>query len=185
MFRNKYETKKRVRKYCNSGSEVFERKGWIYDDGELVWVTKEVVPMYAEIQAQKDLVELHAILKRFEDGDDSALNKVEGMYMDTVDLPKNYAELYSAVNRANDVFYSMPTEIKEKYSNNPAKFWRNYGTAAFDDLMNAYRAEVYGEYGQVDPSPINSVKDMENDRQKVEKAFADDRKAMEGEKNNE
>lgn len=160
-----------IRVRSEAGSPIHERKGWIYEDGELRWVTKEKINMYALIQAEKDAVELHSILKRYENGDDSALNKVQGMYMDMVDLPSNYAELYSAVSRADDVFYSMPTEIREKYHNNAAEFWKNYGSEAFDDLVNAYRADVYNSYGMVDPEPVNTVKDFKDDREKVKKAF--------------
>lgn len=170
--------KSRVRRFNDSGDKFFYKEGWIFDDGELKWVLKEKVPMDAQIQAEKDLVELHAILKRYEDGDNSALNRVQGMYLDTVDLPSNYAEMYAAVNRANDVFDSMPIEIKEKYNNNAATFWKNYGTDAFDNLMNAYRSEVYSRYGMNDDEPINTVKDMENDRVRVEKAFDADRKEL-------
>lgn len=160
-----------IRVHSETGSPIHEKKGWIYEDGELKWVTKEKVNTYALIQAEKDAVELHSILKRYENGDDSALNKVQGMYMDMVDLPSNYAELYSAVSRADDVFYSMPTDIREKYHNNPAEFWKNYGSEAFDDLVNAYRADIYNSYGMVDPEPVNTVNDFRNDREKVKKAF--------------
>lgn len=169
LFRTKYERDKLTRQFSPTGSGIYEKKGWIYEDGDLKWITKEKENVYAKIQAEKDAVELHAILKRYEDGDDSALNKVEGMYMDTVDLPKNYAELYSAVSRADDIFYNMPTEIREKYNNNAATFWRNYGTEAFDDLVNAYRSDIYHQYGMVDESPVNTVRDYRKDREKVRK----------------
>lgn len=189
LFRTKYDRDKKERLFSPIGSEIYERNGWIYDDGELKWITKSKENMYAKIQAEKDAVELHAILQRYEDGDDSALNKVEGMYMDTVDLPRNYAELYSAVSRADDVFYSMPVEIREKYNNNAATFWKNYGSEAFDDLVNAYRSDIYSRYGMIDENPVNTVDDFKNDRAKVRKAFdakdAEDIVIVKENKNNE
>lgn len=178
-FRTKYDLNKRIRTFSPECSPIYERKGYTYIDGELKWVTKEKINRYAEIQAEKDAVELHAILERYENGDDTALDRVNGMYMDTVDLPSNYAELYAAVTRADDVFYSMPTEIREKYDNNAAMFWKNYGTEAFDDLVNAYRNDVFKQYGMVDTDPISTVKDFANDRSKVRKQFDDiDKKDM-------
>lgn len=171
MFRTKYDLDKKTEHVSPSGDDIHITYGWIYEDGVLKYVEKERTNLYAKIQAEKDLTDLHAILSRYEAGDDTALDKVEGMYMDTVDLPKNYAELYTAVSRANDIFDNMPSEIKQKYDNNPAMFWKNYGTVAFDDLVNAYRADQYAKYGMYDSNPVNTVNDFEADKKKIVDEF--------------
>lgn len=166
MFNNKYEYK-RPDHFSPSGSEIHINEGWIYEDGDLKFVEKDKVPLYAKIQAERDLVELKAILERYEAGDDTALDRVTGMYIDTIDMPTNYMELYSAVSKANDIFAAMPTDIKEKYNNNPATFWKNYGTTGFDDVVNAYRSDQLSKYGMVDTEPIDSVKAMNEDYKKA------------------
>lgn len=166
MWKNKYKYE-RPDHYTPEGSEIHINYGWTYEDGELVFVEKDKVPLYAQIQAERDMCELSSILARYENGDDTALNKVNGMYLDIVDMPTNYAELYTAVSKANDIFYNMPTEIKEKYDNNAAMFWKNYGSDAFDDVVNAYRSEQLGKYGLVDEEPVNTVADMQKDMSKA------------------
>lgn len=166
MWKNKFKYE-RPDHYTPSGEEFHQNYGWIYEDGELVYVEKDKVPLYAKIQAERDLVELSSILARYEAGDDTALDKVTGMYLDIVDMPTNYAELYTAVSHANDIFDHMPVEIKQKYDNNAAMFWKNYGTESFDDIVNAYRTETLERYGMIDNEPVNTVSDAQKDMKKA------------------
>lgn len=162
-FRTKYDFKSHTKIITPSGSPIFMKQGWIYEEGEYKYVDKEKVPMYEMIQAARDSVDLHAILDRYENEGESALNKVQSMYIDCVELPKNYAQLYDAVSKANDVFDSMPAKIKDKYNNSAAYFWKNYGSDTFDEVINEYRANVYEKYGMIDPEPVKSVEKVEKD----------------------
>lgn len=154
LFKNIYTRSGLTENYSPSGDEYVVEKGWIYEDGELIYKEKGKTNLYEKIQAARDSVDLQAMLARYEAGDDTALQKVQGMYIDTVDMPKNYADLYTAVSRANEVFDSMPVEIKEEYDNNPAAYWRAFGTEEFDKTMNAYRKMVYDTYHIEDPNPV-------------------------------
>lgn len=157
MFRTRYERKKLTNHINPSGSPIRVKRGWIYEDGEMVFKEKGLTNVYEEIQAMADTVDIHKIMERYENGDESALNKVQGMYIDTVELPKNYAQLYDAVSKADMVFDSMPHEIKEQFNNNPATFWKNYGAETFDNIINSYRSETLQRYGMIDENPVNTV----------------------------
>lgn len=106
-------------------------------------------------------------MQRYEDGDSTALNKVQGMYIDSVDLPKNYAELYDAVSKADLVFEQMPATIKSKFNNNAAEFWKNYGKDEFDDLLNSYREETFNRYGLTDNNPVKTVEKSSSDSEPI------------------
>lgn len=156
-FKNPVQRMNLEKKHNDPGSPVREIKKWRYtEDGVPVYKTVDYEDTYELIQAERDGVDLKKILQRYENGDESALNKVQGMYIDAVALPKNYAQLYEAVNIHNQVFDSMPTEIKEKYHNNPAEYWKAFGSVEFDETLNAYRQMIYENYGQMDPEPVNT-----------------------------
>lgn len=155
-FKNRYSRKYLTKHESPVGSEFMEVTGWTYEDGEYKHVVKKVTNLYEKIQAARDSVDLHKIMERYEDEGQSALDRVQGMYLDTVDLPKNYAQLYDAVSKANDTFDALPATIKDKFNNNAATFWKNYGRETFDDIVNEYRTEVFSRYGMEDFSPVNT-----------------------------
>lgn len=145
-----------------SGSPIQGILKWRFnEDGDFVRVLTEKRNLYDEIQAARDSVDLQRMLERYESGDETALNKVQGMYIDTKDMPKNYHELYASISLHNEVFDSMPVEIKEKYHNSPAEYWKAFGTKEFDETLNAFRAEVYAKYGMADDNPVNTSGEIE------------------------
>lgn len=156
-FRNPVQRTNLSKEVSDPGDNMRPIYKWRYDeDGKPVHKITEYEDVYEIIQAERDGTDLKRMLERYENGDESALSKVQGMYIDTVALPKNYAQLYEAVAIHNQVFDSMPVEIKEKYHNNPAEYWKAFGTVEFDETLNAYRQMIYEHYGQLDPEPVNT-----------------------------
>ena len=154
-FRKLVNDKNRIRTPASTGDKITQPYGWIYKDGEYQYLPKgNPHNHYEEIQAQRDAVDLKKILARYESGDTSALERVNGFYLDTVELPKSLADLYDAVSRSNEVFDAMPIEIKEKYGHNPASFWKAHGTESFDNFLNEVRQSMI--LGQ-DPEPIKTA----------------------------
>lgn len=158
-FRKVINEKTRIRHASPTGDKVTIIKGWTYKDGEYVYEQKKVHPHYEETQAARDSVDLDKILERYNAGDKSALEKVTGFYADIADIPKTYGEIYDAVSQTNELFSNLPAELKDKFNNNPAEFWKSYGTKDFDVLVNDYRDAVIGankhiETASSEPGPI-------------------------------
>lgn len=153
-FRKLVNEKNRVRTPATTGDKIVQPMGWIYKDGEYQYLPKgNPHNHYEETQAARDSVDIKKILERYRAGDDTALDRVNGFYLDTVDIPRNLSEMYDAVSKQNEIFDSMPIEIKEQYGHNPAAFWKAYGSETFDNLLNDYRkAFILGD----DPDPINT-----------------------------
>lgn len=158
MFKDIFKRKDLSKIDTVTGEPIRVKRGWIYEDGNLVYKEKGLTNVYEEIQAQAEMTDLHAIMNRYENGDSNALNKVQGMYIDAVDLPKNYAQLYDAVSKADMVFETLPAEIKSQFNNNAAEFWKNYGQEEFDYIVNKYREDTLSRYGLKDDNPVETAK---------------------------
>lgn len=156
-YKNIYTRENLVKVKSPVGSHFAEVVKWRIDDkGEMVRKVTKVENIYDRIQAARDSVDLQRILERYENGDASALDRVQGMYIDAVDLPKNVHELHQAALIHDEVFDSMPIEIKKMYQGSAAKFWNEFGTLEFDEKINEFREKVYMEHGQLDPAPVNT-----------------------------
>lgn len=74
--------------------------------------------IYEKIQSWADSCDLALLMKKFENGDYSALNKTNPVYMDITDFPTSYMEMFNRLQDAEDNFGQLPVEIKEKFNNN-------------------------------------------------------------------
>lgn len=126
MFRTQF-TRQRIT--SNAG----ERDRVIYEmqadeDGvlDLVAVGKE--SLYDYIQSFHESTDIHNILARFRNGDETVLSQRIGQYADVSMMPTNYADILNAVIKGENMFNNLPKETREKFGNNFAAFM-----AAMDD----------------------------------------------------
>lgn len=158
MWRNKYNSEDYRREVSPVGSPMAVKTGWTVDkSGDQKFVVKSTFNLYERIQAARDSVDLQALLKRYEAGDNTALDRVQATYFDLVDMPTNYAEMYQAIQNCNDIFAGLPVDIKEAYNNNPAKFWADSGTSKFDNVINAYRSDILRSHAMLDEKPMQTA----------------------------
>lgn len=139
-FRTQYD---RVRKYSNIGSPIHIIYGPKYDENgslDLVEVGKENI--YDLIQSHADSVDIHVILKRFEAGEYDVLNKLQGIYADVTDLPKNYAELLNKVIAGENAFLELPVELRAKFNHSFAEFLQSAGTDEWFEKIGYKEDEV-------------------------------------------
>lgn len=129
-------TKKTTSKYSfknwreaeyNAESEPGERYIPIYTsrfDDKGVLQIEEVAKddLYAKIQSFKKECDINEIMKRYQMGDDTALMKAQGIYMDATGTPANMADLLNKLNKAEYEFAKLPPEVREKYGNDFARF---------------------------------------------------------------
>lgn len=84
--------------------------------------------LYAFIQSHKDSVDLHKIMERFQNGDVSVLQRVQGVFGDFSEMPKTYAELLNVTLEAESTFASLPLEIREKFGHSFQAWLAQAGT---------------------------------------------------------
>lgn len=94
-------------------------------------VESGTVNIYDEIQSHRESVELSTLLQRYAQGDVTALNKIEGVYADVVDMPSTYSELFERVRDAENSFNALPEDVRVLFDNSPVSFWQSIGTPEF------------------------------------------------------
>lgn len=157
-FRKTIDEKNRIKHVSPSGDPIAVIKGWFYENGDYVYKEKKFHDHYAETQAAKEGTDLRKMIERYQRGDAEALTKVTGFYADMVDMPKTLSEMYDATSNMNHIFDSLPAELKDQFDNNPAYFWKEYGTKDFDTLVNDFRLAMIGNV-----EPISTVKEVESE----------------------
>lgn len=110
-------------------SPEFDKKGVM----TLVESGKE--DLYAFIQSHKDSVDIHKILQRFESGDASVLQRVQGTFGDFSEFPKTYAELLNTVIEGEQTFNSLPLEVREKFGHSFHRWLATSGSAEWLSAM--------------------------------------------------
>lgn len=81
--------------------------------------------LYNIIQDHKDECDVKQIIRRAKMGDPSALMKLQNTnakYGDMTLQPKNLIEAHQMITDAKKAFYELPTEVREKFGNDPIKF---------------------------------------------------------------
>lgn len=73
--------------------------------------------VYEYIQSHAESVDINVILAKFAAGDSKVLQKVESRYIDTIGLPKTYAEMLNVVIGAEQYFDGLSADEKSKYGN--------------------------------------------------------------------
>lgn len=132
-FRTAYQ---RERRSAHIGSPVKELYTASYDkNGVLQLEPNGYKDIYSEIQTHKDSCSIKAILKRYQDGDASALNRAQTMFMDVTETPKNLAEMLNLVTRAETEFNSLPVEIRSNFGHNFGAWMATAGTEGWLQSM--------------------------------------------------
>lgn len=150
-WRTQYDGQER--RITNCGNPVV--KTYVLgDDGNLV--ENGFTNIYDEIQSHRESVELSTLLQRYMNGDETALNQQVGIFVDTTDYPKNYAEMFDRVNQAVDSFGELPPELRNLFNNNPVEFWSSLGSAEFMEKVAKYSAASVKNSGVNSSQPDNS-----------------------------
>lgn len=78
--------------------------------------------IYEKIQECLEPTKIENIIRRFKEGDRSALGRPDGIYTDISDMPTNIIEAQKRIQEVRAKFASMPSEIKERFGNDPTVF---------------------------------------------------------------
>lgn len=134
-FRTQFQERKRVRAVCGSREKIVYSP--VYDENgvlDLEPTGKE--NLYDYIQSHKDSVDIHKILQRFQQGDVSALTRVQGMYGDFTEMPKTYAEALNTMISAEQQFNSLPVETRAKFGHSFSQWLSQLGSPQWLQAMD-------------------------------------------------
>lgn len=133
-FKTQYDAHDRVAACV--GSPVRTVYGGRYDaNGRVVLEEKGKEDLYAYIQSFKDSVDINVILARFTNGDTEALSRAQGFYADVADFPSNMADALNRINECEEMFKSLPLDVRQKFDCSFEQFLSQSGSAEWLDKM--------------------------------------------------
>lgn len=144
-FRNKWQSQD-SKKYTNPGSPikiVGEAKMDKHNNLEIVKKGEE--SLYNYIQSFADSADINVIMTKFLNGDREVLLQRAGAYLDISSLPKSFQELVDIRLAAENVYDTLPVEVKEQFGNNVNNFISTMGSENWIKIMNTSQADIFKE----------------------------------------
>lgn len=127
-FRTAFTERKRI--HAPAGSKVEYRHEPEFDKwGKRVLKKTRAVQIYDIIQSHADECDFNKIIRRAREGDLSALNVMEGHYIDITDAPKTLMESQNMMLKAKKEFNDLPADVRQKFDYD----YHNYMGMMFED----------------------------------------------------
>lgn len=99
----------------------------ILNDGTHDFKETGKINIYEKIQSHRESVDLALMIKRYEQGDDTALDRVRGFYADTLGMPTTLAETLQRLEDSKALFASLPPDMRDEFNHNPDEFFVKLG----------------------------------------------------------
>lgn len=77
---------------------------------------------YAMIQEALEPTKIQNIIRRFQEGDPTALQQRAGIYADIADAPKDLISAHKKIEEVKEAFTKLPAKVKEAFGSNPIQF---------------------------------------------------------------
>ncbi|UPW40957.1 internal scaffolding protein [Sigmofec virus UA08Rod_5936] len=133
-FRTQYDDIDRV--YQEPGSPIKTLYAPVFDkQGRMSLEVSGQENLYDYIQSHADSVDIHVILKQFQNGDPSVLSRVQGAYGDFTQMPKTFAEALNTMIAAEQYFNSLPVETRAQFGHNFNQFIASMDAPDFTSRM--------------------------------------------------
>lgn len=128
MFRTAYSPQ--IRMHVAAGRETQDIYAYALDEksGQRYLEKTGEKNLYLEIQSYKDEVSIENIIARAKIGDMSGFRNDPGNYIDVTEIPKNLIEAKKAMTNIENVWKTLPLEIKNKYNNSIETFVAKAGS---------------------------------------------------------
>lgn len=133
-FRTQFSQSERV--YQPAGNPVKTLYGPVFDKQgrmRLEEIGKE--NLYDYIQSHADSVNIHILLKQYQNGDPSVLSRVQGAYGDFTQMPRTFAEALNTMIAAEQYFNSLPVETRAQFGHNFNQFIASMDQSDFTQRM--------------------------------------------------
>lgn len=92
------------------------------------------------IQSFKDECDVALLVKRYENGDASALARLQGVYMDTTGIPRDPTDAHNLVRKAHEIFDNLDESVKARFNNSFETFISTFGIST--DVAKAEKVEA-------------------------------------------
>ncbi len=120
-FITQYDARDRI--VTNPGSPLKQLYAGSYNERGQVELREDgTEDLYAFIQSFAESTDIHAIMRRFENGEVDVLEKVQGFYGDVTEMPKTYAEALQRIADSEKVFMSLPVDVRAKFGHSFSEF---------------------------------------------------------------
>lgn len=125
-FKTAYSERKRH--FIEPGDGIMEQWGYEVDKfGRKVLVKTGETDLYAKIQESLEETKIENILKRASIGDMTDF-RPDGIYADLTELPNNLIEARQQIQKMENLWDSLPNELKAKYNYDVGEFVGASGT---------------------------------------------------------
>ncbi len=150
MFKTQYDARDRIQ--SNPGNPLKQLYAGSYNERGQVELREDGTEnLYDFIQSFAESTDIHAIMRRFENGEVDVLEKVQGFYGDVTEMPKTYAEALQRIADSEKVFMSLPVDVRAKFGHSFSEF-----LAASNDSDFLERLGVQVD-NPVSPEPVPDV----------------------------
>ena len=96
--------------------------------------------LYETVQKHAEDTKISNILERATLGDKTALNRMQGQYVDCTDLPKSLMEAQNEIVKVKSQFETLPVEIREKFNFSPEQYVSEFGSKTWADKTGITKA---------------------------------------------
>ncbi len=121
MFKTQYDARDRIQ--SNPGNPLKQLYAGSYNERGQVELREDGTEnLYDFIQSFAESTDIHAIMRRFENGEVDVLEKVQGFYGDVTEMPKTYAEALQRIADSEKVFMSLPVDVRAKFGHSFSEF---------------------------------------------------------------
>ena len=147
-FKTQYDARDRIQSH--PGNPIKQLYVGSYNErGQVDLKEDGTEDLYAYIQSFAESTDIHAILRRFENGEVDVLEKVQGFYGDITEMPHTYAEALQRIADSEKVFMSLPVDVRAKFNHSFSEFLAASQDANFLDRL--------GLNADSQPEPVPAV----------------------------
>lgn len=120
-FKTQYDVRDRIQ--TNPGNPIKQLFSGSYNErGQVELKPDGTEDLYAFIQSFAESTDIHAIMRRYQNGEVDVLEKVQGFYGDVTEMPKTYAEALQRIADSEKVFMSLPVDVRAKFGHSFSQF---------------------------------------------------------------
>lgn len=116
--------------YTNPGSQFYNEARVVFEpDGNMKLQVLKERDRFVEIQSYKDSTDVNQLIRRYENGDQTALLRSNsGVFCDVASMPKNIHEAHKLYSDVDKLYSSMGDDIKAVYKD-PTAFAEAFSSA--------------------------------------------------------